>query len=161
MAQAAIEETVPYEEVYESSHDYCSHEESAYLVEVPGASSYTLEFDSRCRTISYRDRLQLWRNKDCCDLVAMWEGDKFPKEPLVVDNEILYFTFRSTAWSTAWGWKIYIKSRAQVKGVRRFWPESVKEGLDLVLITGISKIRKENTDQAELSEDLFKVLEIS
>ena len=89
------------------------------------------------------------------------EGDKFPKEPLVVDNEILYFTFRSTAWSTAWGWKIYIKSRAQVKGVRRFWPESVKEGLDLVLITGISKIRKENTDQAELSEDLFKVLEIS
>ena len=148
-----------YEQVYESDHNYPDNANFTHLVEIPGATSYTLEFDPRFKTENNCDYLQLWLDKSCNNRVARWEGESFPREPLVVNNPFLYFTFKSDGSANYWGWKITIKSLVSVKTVQRFWPETSKDTMALFVSIATARLISGRFDTTELPEELIKVLD--
>ena len=154
-----VDTTGIVEEVYESAHNYPDNANFTHLVEIPGATRYTLEFDSRFRTENNCDYLQLWLDKECNNRVGRWEGESYPRDPLVVNNPFLYFTFRSDSSANYWGWKITIRAEVGRKGYQKFWPEVGNDTMLLFLSTATSQLISGKFDATELPDDVRKVLE--
>ena len=113
-------------ECYESPHNYPDGANWTHLIKIPQAKRYILTFDPQCKTENGCDYLELWTDEGRGNRFARWEGESWPKAPVVVENELLYFTFHSDGSVNYWGWKIDIKVEVEGSYFKKQWPETSK-----------------------------------
>ena len=146
-------------DVYESPHNYLDGSELNHTIRVPNAMKYTLEFDPQCRTENGCDYLELWTDETKSNKVARWEGETFPKEPVEVNNPMLYFTFHSDGSVNYWGWKITIKASVECSFYQKQWPDTTKDTVELFFGFCASKLvsgKFENDTTADEVKEVFK-----
>jgi len=146
-------------EVYESPHNYPDNADMSHLVQVPGAVKYILHFDPQCKTESGCDYLELWSDQNKTNQVRKFEGDNWPKEPLEVNNPVLYFTFRSDGSVNYWGWKIDIEAIVEGSYWAKQWPETSREALGMVLAFFSKKLIAGDFEMLQEEEEAAKLLQ--
>ena len=146
-------------DVYESSHNYADNLNITHLIQVPFCKKYTLRFDSQCKTENGCDYLELWLDENKDNKFARWEGDNFPKDPVIVENQLLYFTFHSDGSVNYWGWKIEIEALVETEFMQHAWPETIKESCGLVIGSISRKLISGEFDSEVEDENIVKILE--
>lgn len=146
-------------EVYESPHNYLDNSNLTHVIRIPFAKKYTLRFDSNCKTENGCDYLECWLDEDKTNKCGRWEGEGFPKEPVVIEAPFLVFTFRSDGSVNYWGWKIDIEVLVECEFLQSPWPETVKEGCGMVIGSISNKLISGEFDTEAEDEGIVKVLE--
>jgi hypothetical protein len=111
--------------LYESEHPYPNSADLTKEIAVPGAVYYVLTFDSQCKTESTYDYLELFTDSTKGTKLNKWEGDTWPREPVTINQNSLYFTFHSDGGTNFWGWKISISAAVSVTVQKDSWVEDL------------------------------------
>jgi hypothetical protein len=121
-------------EVYESEHPYPNSAALTHTVRVPGATRYTLKFDSQCKTESNYDFLELWTDHTKTQKLHRWEGADFAGRSFEINNPLLYFTFTSDGSTNFWGWKVTIESEIEMAYLGVNWLDHLRNSCNFVVI---------------------------
>lgn len=146
-------------EIYESAHNYPDNSNFEHTVKIPFAKKYTLKFDPQCKTENGCDYLECWLDEAKSNKFARWEGENFPKEPVVVDNPFLIFTFHSDGSVNYWGWKIEIEALVECEFLQQPWPETIKEACGIIIGSISHKLISGDFDIKAEDDGIAKVLE--
>ena len=120
--------------VYESEHPYPNSADLAKEISVPDASYYVLNFDLQCKTENSYDYLELFTDNTKNTKVFRWEGETWPREPVIVNQKSLYFTFHSDGGTNFWGWKISISAAISVSVQQDSWVDELRNSVSMLLV---------------------------
>ena len=146
-------------EIFESTHNYSDNMNLTHIVKIPFAKKYTLKFDSNCKTENGCDYLECWLDEAKSTKAGRWEGDGFPREPVVIEAPFLVFTFRSDGSVNYWGWKIDIEALVECEFLQQPWPETIKEACGIIIGSISNKLILGDFDITAEEEGISKVLE--
>jgi len=106
-------------EAFESAHPYPSRQSKQEKINIPGAKSLTINFDPKCAFKKNSDYIQFFSDEKYTQQLTERLGGfaEFPKGPLNVQGDTVYFTFHSANNNTnSWGYKFTVTASIESHG---------------------------------------------
>ncbi|KAL6065027.1 hypothetical protein QOT17_010566, partial [Balamuthia mandrillaris] len=132
--------------IVETLHSYANNMDICKHVAISDASGLTLEFDENSRTEETHDWLKLFlAPNNCNQFQEQLTGGthKWPKHPLHVPSNAVWFMFHSDASNVDWGFRCKVKYTIK----NRFWLPEMERTLLWIVVKIAMKMMGSYTDK--------------
>ena len=92
----------------ESAHPYSANMNMMKKLQIAGAASIKLEFDSECLTESGCDYMEFWEDEGRETLIKKYSSREMCDQTIIVNQDHVWMSFHSDGSQQYWGWKIIV-----------------------------------------------------